>query len=714
VAGFVTFVNVSLLAGTSLIALPIVLHLIMRQRPKRFEFPALRFLQQRHETNQRRLRLRHLLLLLLRVAAIALLAFALARPSVKSSGMLGRQEDPVAAALVFDAAPRMDYRQNNRTRLEAAQDLGQWLLAQLPPQSEIAVLDTRLGPGAFQVDRGAARQQIDRLAAVANSRPVAETVEEAARLLGESELDRKELYVFTDLARGAWPADAASGLRSRLGELDGVGIYVIDVGVENPVNYGLGELRLSAQVLSSRSPLRVETDLSCSGAEGTRAVELLLAGDGEMQKRSEQSHAIKSGEAKRLEFRIGSLGEGTHQGLVRLVGQDGLQADDVRYFTVEVKPPWRVLIAAPEPVDRNALFLSEALAPEMMRRQGLARFECRVLSLAELAGQPLGDYAAVLLLDPRPLEPAVWRKLADYASDGSGVGVFLGRNALPVDSFNAAVAQELLPGKLLRQARSPDGDNYLAPRTYEHPILAEFRGVAGAVPWHLSPVFRYWELGEMNRGAGAVIRYLDGRPALLERPIGSGRAVCVTTPVSDDPNRDPWNLLPVSIEPGQQWPFVILANQIAAYLVGSIDEQLNYVAGQAAVLSLDPDLQTRNYLLTAPDDLKFTLTADLKQDLLVVTSTDQVGNYRVEAAGGFERGFSVNLAPRQTELGRMPVEDLKEVFGPFEFRVARSRHEIDRDISSGRVGRELFPPLMLLLAVVLAGELLVANRFYRE
>jgi len=188
----------------------------------------------------------------------------------------------------------------------------------------------------------------------------------------------------------------------------------------------------------------------------------------------------------------------------------------------------------------------------------------------------------------------------------------------------------------------------------------------------------------------------------------------MTTPVSDDPNRDPWNLLPVSIEPGQQWPFVILANQIVAYLVGSIEEQLNYVAGQAAVLTLAPDLQTRNFLLTAPDDLKFTLTADLKRDLLVVTSTDQVGNYRVEAAGGFERGFSVNLAPRQTELGRLPAEELKEIFGPFEFRLAKSRHEIDRNISSGRVGRELFPPLMLLLAVVLAGELLVANRFYRE
>jgi len=71
------------------------------------------------------LRLRHLLLLLLRAAAIALLALALARPSLEStsklSDVLGSQESPVAAALVFDTAPHMQYRQKE-TRLEAARN----------------------------------------------------------------------------------------------------------------------------------------------------------------------------------------------------------------------------------------------------------------------------------------------------------------------------------------------------------------------------------------------------------------------------------------------------------------------------------------------------------------------------------------------------------------------------------------------------------------
>ena len=142
-------------------------------------------------------------------------------------------------------------------------------------------------------------------------------------------------------------------------------------------------------------------------------------------------------------------------------------------------------------------------------------------------------------MDPTPLEPATWQKLADFAAEGHGVAIFLGRNAMPVDSFNAPQAQELLPGKLLRQARRPDGDLYLAPRDFQHPILAAFRGQAGAIPWEMFPVFRYWELEQLAKGVGVVLPYSDGRPALLERPVGQGRVLTMTTPVSDRPSREP-------------------------------------------------------------------------------------------------------------------------------------------------------------------------------
>ena len=155
------------------------------------------------------------------------------------------------------------------------------------------------------------------------------------------------------------------------------------------------------------------------------------------------------------------------------------------------------------------------------------------------------------LVDPKPLDPLAWQKLAEYASDGHGVAIFLGRNAIPVEPFNTANAQAVLPGKLLRQVRRPDGETHLAPGNW-HPVLRGFGDKPGNVPWVLFPVFRYWQLDALPQGTQVVAAYSDDQPALLERALGNGRVMLLTTPVSDRPNESPWNLLPV----GDAWPFL--------------------------------------------------------------------------------------------------------------------------------------------------------------
>ena len=57
---------------------------------------------------------------------------------------------------------------------------------------------------------------------------------------------------------------------------------------------------------------------------------------------------------------------------------------------------------------------------------------------------------------------------------------------------------------------------------------------------------------------------------------------------------------------------------------------------------------------------------------------------------------------------------LDELFGPIKYRIAENQSQIERDVNLGRVGRELFPLLILLVAALLGGECLLANRFYRE
>ena len=295
------FVNLSLLLGGLLTAIPVVLHLIMRQQPKRLIFPAMQFLRQRRETNRRKLQLKHWLLLGLRCGAIVLLALAFARPSVLSAVagqwmlialvgvgvlvvgglttasivqqkgkllvgaltaitlvsvvafvamvvgsvnqnagvLLGDEQAPVAAVMIFDTSPHMEYRYQNQTRSDVAQEMGNWLIGQFPPDSEVAVLDSRQSPAVFAVDLASARKAIDRLQVTEVSQTLPSVVLNGLSLLASSDRTRKEVYLFTDLASSAWQ-DPTGSLAKALESNASVLLYVVDVGVLEPSNAALG------------------------------------------------------------------------------------------------------------------------------------------------------------------------------------------------------------------------------------------------------------------------------------------------------------------------------------------------------------------------------------------------------------------------------------------------------------------------------------------
>src|SRR5512145_1736820 len=68
------------LVGLAGLAVPVLLHLIQRERKQVVQFPSLMFLQRIPYQSVRRRRIRHWLLLAMRISAIALLVLAFARP----------------------------------------------------------------------------------------------------------------------------------------------------------------------------------------------------------------------------------------------------------------------------------------------------------------------------------------------------------------------------------------------------------------------------------------------------------------------------------------------------------------------------------------------------------------------------------------------------------------------------------------------------------
>src|SRR5947209_1497727 len=155
-----TFVHPLLLGGLLLVGIPILLHLIMQQKPKHLPFPAFRFLLQKHRTNQRTLRLRHLLLLALRIFLIAAICLALARPKLFSERFNFSGNQPVAAVLLFDTSPSMEYTVAGRTRLDDAKRRALELLDEMPAGSRVAIFDSAEAGGEWTGNVAAARDLI--------------------------------------------------------------------------------------------------------------------------------------------------------------------------------------------------------------------------------------------------------------------------------------------------------------------------------------------------------------------------------------------------------------------------------------------------------------------------------------------------------------------------------------------------------------------------
>jgi hypothetical protein len=189
----------------------------------------------------------------------------------------------------------------------------------------------------------------------------------------------------------------------------------------------------------------------------------------------------------------------------------------------------------------------------------------------------------------------------------------------------------------------------------------------------------------------------------------------MTTPVSHAADeRAPWNMLATGFG---NWPFFVLTQEMGAYLVGSLDETFNYFAGETVVMQLPEEQRSLVYTLSTPQDLQIPQTVDERQGTLTVSTTDQPGNYQVQAGGSqrrVRRGFSANVPIVATRLDRIGKEELDTLFGPDRYRLARSEDEITRDVQIGRVGVELYPLLIVLVALALGLEHVLANRFYRR
>ncbi|MCH2211804.1 MAG: BatA domain-containing protein [Fuerstiella sp.] len=802
-----TFINLSLLFGLGLVSVPVILHLIMRSRPKRIEFPALRLLEARRSANARRLKLRHLLLLLLRMSVLAAIVLALTRPylppanyglswfewlltvlvitaafvvyrwlvtraekretpdyllrervarirtlsvvcgclamlvivgmpwgirvgaEVQSPGSDLAVETPVSAVFIFDTSISMSYRHESRSRLKQAKQIATDHLQMLPSGSRVAVAVSGAGPTeeiVFQSDLAAVNSRIDSLKTTARGSKLNRTLQRALKIqrddqqLVRTELgttaDRdvytREVIVFTDLSRNEWALPDDTGLRELLQENDWLHVFLVDLSVEDPVNLSLRNLKLSADSIVAGRSVGLSVDVvRTRAAQASANVEVFVVDDnGDETRTAAPVHVSLDTESASARMLVPVPEDADFlTGIVRISTSDPLQADDRSWFVLGVQPRPRILVVADQFSDA-ANFLA-ALESHAGGPSSQPHCDCTFAAISGLHRQTLNGFDVVCLVNCQRPGRDLWRSLHGWVQRGGALLTVVGgeRRALH-SAWNVDESEPLLPGRILRPLRFREQPQSFR---YEpgHPVTRTLDDVPEARTELLGITVRRRWIVEPSSDSRVIMSYTGsgGYPALLERRVGEGRSLMLTTAVNYSPDHaTQWNELPVS------YTFFMLTDGMVRYLTGATDQRRNFRTGEPVEIRLPADSPFDRYLLRRPGPRQTSGLLKAGQRTVLIDDAEQPGQYRLwlPESGVFRSEFAVNMNDDETDLTPITAVELDTLLGEDRFAVVRSPGELKQAVDTRRMGIEVFPVLVGLLIILFCGEHLMANYFY--
>lgn len=493
-----TFLYPAFLLGALAIAIPLLLHLLRRDVAPQVPFSAVRLLQRTPLEQSRPRRLRDLLLLAARIAAVVLLAAAFARPYLPQAA---------AAAPLHIVALDRSLSMGAPARFGRALELARAAIDEAPAGGRVVVIafDDRAeivaGPGSAAVARAA----LDPLRPGFGSTRY-ETLLQRAREIGRDGPAR--LTIVTDLQRAGWENGEVQKIPS---DLD---VRILDAGAVER-NLAVTAVRRTddgvvAEILNAgRAPVPSEVRVRVDGAiAGTAAV------------------VAQPGERAAVSLPLPLPRRGTVA--VDVDDPDGYPGDNVRYLAGGPGAELPVLIVGAGD-GRHGFYVSRALGAAVTE----PAYATTVLPSASLGRMSLDEvrrHVVVVMLSTRGLDRAGRELVAAFVRAGGGLMVAASPDVDP------AMLASLMGWSDLSAREADIEDAALAATDLRHPVFQAF----GPLAANLGQV-RFSRIWRVNDAGWQVAgRFSDGSPALLERRAGEGRVVLFA---SDLDRR--WNAFPL-------------------------------------------------------------------------------------------------------------------------------------------------------------------------
>ncbi len=637
-----------LLAGLLGCLIPVILHLINRQRARIRPFAAVEYLLLSDKRVARRLKLRQLLVLLLRIALVAVLPIALSKPYLEAEATPGSElSDPGAVVLVVDDSSSMQARhpEGPADLMQVAVERAQEAVRSAGSRTAFAVIaagsPARLLTPGLTYDPTTVQRALERILPTARAGDLQDALREAERVLSQTAETQRRVVVLGDGAAHAWSAVAEPWALNVPPHA-----LALDVREGRPIaNRAITAVRVAPA--PEVGPGQVRVDVTVANF-GDAAVEVPVKVD-------------LGGEVTVSTLHLDPGAEDTISSIERLppagsalrgtasLPMDDLALDDTWYFTVDFggTVPVGVVNGAPRsvPWQDEVFFLRAALAAAS---GGEGRLHVTWLDARELSPARLEHLDVLVAANVGALESSTRLALESFVRAGGGLLITAG------DQLSAEASKtwgDLLPLPLRRvqeivhpaDARAELSVLRLDDVDYEHPVLREF----GAVDEVSLLKARTWTLALCDAArrpeAKVLASFSGGQPALVEGALGGGRTMMLTTSVDRD-----WSDLAIRTS------FLPLVEQTLLYLAGKLDTRAGQGHTVGEVVATRAPEGQGPLVLERPDATEITLEAPGEEEAgrVQLGELDLPGHYTLRRKLGSSEPvvFAVNADRRESDL----------------------------------------------------------------
>lgn len=676
-------VQIGFLGALTALAIPVIIHLLFGRRARRVDLGTLRFLKIVLRENVRRRRLKRWILLALRMACLALLAFLFARPYLIARRSGGGER---LVVILLDRSASMGLKTNRGRLLELAIGEAKKAADQGGDETrlEIALFDHDMHPmvgneGSSGPAPGSLAM-LDNLAADFDDSDVsysATDYEAALAWAGDvcirSDRARKELYVFTDLQRSGFTHGDVQPLPPE------VDVHLVDFGQAFPENTAVTRAVPEKLMVRPGEPVTVSVTLLNAGQFALQGVPVVLRVNSNGRQQEVRSTVdLDAGATATVPFELQDLTEGLWQGYAEVRIDDDLPFDNRRHVALMVADPLQVMLIdgdpGSSPLTAETYFLETSLrlAPVSSDAQAGdsfvdSPFEPKTVTPGETAGLP--DFRAadlVVLANVAKLRATDARRLASFVGRGGGLLIF-GGDKVQSAGYDVLQSQRLSAGEILGTSVAGARPFRLDSWEEKHPIFWPFNDPEYGDLRRLT--FRAFTRIKPAEHVRVLARFLGGEPAILERELGRGKALWCGWACDRD---------------GSDWP------RSRLYLP-MVHQMLGYLAGLAE-------------------------GGPVREVLL----NDPVANRSDPVPGVFDKGTFhevINVDPRESELDKCTREEFAARF-KFKLQDAGvppsgglpSSELAGATISAQSRPDEIWHWVMLPLIVLLLCEQFLANR----